>query len=62
MSVPNPRPPRRDYVLLLLNVLIVLLLVGSIALTISGQRGATMAMVGPLGLLVILAGLRRRRR
>ena len=59
---PTPPPKKRDYILILLNILIILFLGGSLALTISGQPGATVALAGPLGLLVILAGLRRRKR
>lgn len=58
----SPNSPKRDYLLIFLNVMIVLLLIGSLALTLSGQRQALIAFAGPMGLLVILAGLRRRRR
>jgi len=62
MEKTNPNKRRRDYVLLLLNILILLMLAGSVALTVTGQTGLTIAMAGPLGFLVLLAGLRRRKK
>ena len=64
MTAPAPKrkPPGRDYILLLLNLLIVLALIGSVALTVMGQQQIMMVMAGPMGLLVLLATARRRKR
>ena len=62
MDDPKPRNHhRRDYVLIGLNILIILLLTGSIGLTVMGQTGLMMTLAGPLGFLALLAGLRRRK-
>lgn len=59
----NPqRKKQRDYLLIVLNIIIVLLLISSVTLTIMGHTEATMAMAGPMGLLVLFAGMRRRRK
>ena len=62
MTTPQGKKQKPDYILLILNILIVVMLIGSVSLTISGQQDVMMAMAGPMGLVVILAGLRRGRR
>ena len=59
---PNKKKPGRDYILILLNILIVIALAGSVTLTIMGQQQMMMIMAGPMGLLVLLATSRRLRR
>ena len=57
-----PKKRQRDYLLLALNILIILLLIGSVGISVIGRPEMAFVMGPGIGLLALLAGHRRKKR